>query len=209
MSHAFNPASSETAQSASSPADSSPVLRAVGLTKQVKNPEAGLESALTILSDVTLDIPAGQTAAIIGASGAGKSTLLALLAGLDEPSAGQVWLNGVELTALQVFTNPDALPDLGYSQRPLLAGLGVTVDKVPPRVFTHLEQRSAAVTPQGFAVELAPGFAFSRVEVKNGVAVLTRSGGGQAQLPVECREQLDYAEPRELLRSYLAVTPRQ
>lgn len=116
---------------------------------------------------------------------------------------------GVELMALQVFTNPDALPDLGYSQQPLLAGLGVTVDKVAPRVFTHLEQRSAAVTPQGLAVELAPGFAFSRIEVKGGVAVLTRSGGGQTQLAVACREQLDYAEPRELLRSYLAVTPRQ
>jgi putative ABC transport system ATP-binding protein len=73
-----------------------PVLQAVGLTKQVKSPEG----SLVILSDVTLDIPAGQSAAIIGASGAGKSTLLALLAGLDEPSSGQVWLNGVELTKL-------------------------------------------------------------------------------------------------------------
>jgi len=72
------------------------VLRAIGLTKQVKSPEG----TLVILDDVNLDIPVGQTAAIIGASGAGKSTLLALLAGLDEPSTGQVWLNGVELTAL-------------------------------------------------------------------------------------------------------------
>jgi putative ABC transport system ATP-binding protein len=105
MSQEFNTASSAspTHSSAQSNAQSgrvSPVLRAVGLTKQVKNPEAGLDGSLTILDDVTLDIPAGQTAAIIGASGAGKSTLLALLAGLDEPSAGQVWLNGVELTAL-------------------------------------------------------------------------------------------------------------
>ncbi|MGH8188833.1 MAG: ABC transporter ATP-binding protein, partial [Steroidobacteraceae bacterium] len=38
--------------------------------------------------------------AIVGASGAGKSTLLALLAGLDEPSEGRIWLNGSELTAL-------------------------------------------------------------------------------------------------------------
>jgi putative ABC transport system ATP-binding protein len=72
------------------------VLKAAGLTKQVTSPEG----RLTILDDVTLTIPGGQTAAIIGTSGAGKSTLLALLAGLDEPSSGKVWINGVELTAL-------------------------------------------------------------------------------------------------------------
>jgi putative ABC transport system ATP-binding protein len=90
---------SQEFKSASS-ASSHPVLRAIGLTKQVKSPHDSLDGPLVILSDVNVDIPAGQTAAIIGASGAGKSTLLALLAGLDEPSAGQVWLNGVELTAL-------------------------------------------------------------------------------------------------------------
>jgi putative ABC transport system ATP-binding protein len=72
------------------------VLKAAGLTKQVTSPEG----RLTILDDVTLAIPAGQTAAIIGTSGAGKSTLLALLAGLDEPTSGKVWINDVELTAL-------------------------------------------------------------------------------------------------------------
>jgi putative ABC transport system ATP-binding protein len=55
---------------------------------------------LTILDDVALQIWAGETVAIVGASGAGKSTLLALLAGLDEPSAGEVWLEGTELSAL-------------------------------------------------------------------------------------------------------------
>jgi putative ABC transport system ATP-binding protein len=75
---------------------STAVLKAEGLTKQVTSPEG----RLTILDDVMLTIPAGQTAAIIGASGAGKSTLLALLAGLDDPTSGKVWLNNVELTAL-------------------------------------------------------------------------------------------------------------
>ena len=49
---------------------------------------------------MTLAIERGETVAVVGASGAGKSTLLALLAGLDEPSAGQVWLADHELTAM-------------------------------------------------------------------------------------------------------------
>ena len=73
-----------------------PVLRAESVTKKVSSPEG----TLTILAEVDLEIAAGETVAIVGASGAGKSTLLALLAGLDEPSAGRVWLNGAELTAL-------------------------------------------------------------------------------------------------------------
>lgn len=73
-----------------------PVLRAQSVTKKVSSPEG----TLTILAEVDLQIAAGETVAIVGASGAGKSTLLALLAGLDEPSTGQVWLNGAELTAL-------------------------------------------------------------------------------------------------------------
>jgi putative ABC transport system ATP-binding protein len=72
------------------------LLRTDGLTKKVSSPEG----ELTILDSVTLGVPRGATAAIVGPSGAGKSTLLALLAGLDEPSSGQVWLNGAELTAL-------------------------------------------------------------------------------------------------------------
>src|SRR5690606_14217645 len=73
-----------------------PVLRAEKISKQVSSPEG----TLTILAGVDLSIQAGETVAIIGASGAGKSTLLALLAGLDEPSDGRIWLNGSELTAL-------------------------------------------------------------------------------------------------------------
>ncbi len=73
-----------------------PVLKAEQISKQVSSPEG----TLTILADVDVSISRGETVAIVGASGAGKSTLLALLAGLDEPSSGRVWLNGAELTAL-------------------------------------------------------------------------------------------------------------
>lgn len=74
----------------------STVLKAHNITKQVSSPEG----TLTILADVELAIHAGETVAIIGTSGAGKSTLLALLAGLDEPSQGEIWLNGAEITAM-------------------------------------------------------------------------------------------------------------
>src|SRR6187431_2735008 len=72
------------------------VLAAERLGKQVSSPEG----TLAILADVTLEVRRGESVAVVGASGAGKSTLLALLAGLDEPTSGRVWLAGADLTAL-------------------------------------------------------------------------------------------------------------
>lgn len=72
------------------------ILAAKHLTKKVTSPEG----ELTILNDASLKINYGETAAIVGPSGAGKSTLLALLAGLDEPTSGKVWLDGAELTTM-------------------------------------------------------------------------------------------------------------
>jgi putative ABC transport system ATP-binding protein len=76
--------------------DMKTVLEAKKLRKEVASPEG----SLTILDDVSLAVNAGESVAVVGASGAGKSTLLALLAGLDTPSSGQVWLAGTELSAL-------------------------------------------------------------------------------------------------------------
>jgi putative ABC transport system ATP-binding protein len=72
------------------------VLTASEVTKQVSSPEG----TLTILSDVSFSVAAGESIAIVGPSGAGKSTLLALLAGLDLPTAGHVVLNGQPLNQL-------------------------------------------------------------------------------------------------------------
>ena len=72
------------------------VLAANNVTKQVSSPEG----TLTILSDVSFAIDRGDSVAIVGASGAGKSTLLALLAGLDLPTRGEIWLDSHNLTSL-------------------------------------------------------------------------------------------------------------
>jgi putative ABC transport system ATP-binding protein len=50
-----------------------------------------------ILRGISLTIPAGQFVAVVGASGSGKSTLLGLLAGLDSPSSGEIWLDGAPI----------------------------------------------------------------------------------------------------------------
>ena len=58
------------------------------------------DGSLVILSEVELAVKAGETLAITGASGSGKSTLLGLLAGLDQPSSGELLLLGQNLNAL-------------------------------------------------------------------------------------------------------------
>jgi putative ABC transport system ATP-binding protein len=72
------------------------VLEARNVTKQVSSPEG----PLTIVRDISLSVAACESIAIVGPSGAGKSTLLALLAGLDVPTSGEVWLAGTNLSQL-------------------------------------------------------------------------------------------------------------
>ncbi len=72
------------------------IVQVEHLGKQVLSPEG----PLVILDDINFTIARGQSVAVIGTSGSGKSTLLSLLAGLDAPSQGRVWLAGVELGGL-------------------------------------------------------------------------------------------------------------
>lgn len=79
------------------PEGEQPAVAAEGLGKSYIS---GDGSELTVLDGVEIRVAAGEAVAVIGASGAGKSTLLHLLGGLDQPTAGSVFLDGLPLAEL-------------------------------------------------------------------------------------------------------------
>ncbi|MCL7929568.1 ABC transporter ATP-binding protein [Halomonas llamarensis] len=106
------------------------VLKAQSLCKSVTSGER----SLTILHELSLDVAAGESVAILGKSGSGKSTLLGLLAGLDIPTDGELTLFGKQLSRLDedgraalragrvgfVFQNFQLLPTLSALENVLL-----------------------------------------------------------------------------------------
>ena len=73
-----------------------PIIHAFDVIKQVSSGTA----PLTLLSQLNLSVAVGESLAITGVSGSGKTTLLSLLAGLDVPTSGQIFLAGHEMSTL-------------------------------------------------------------------------------------------------------------
>ena len=84
------------------------VLRLDTVTKVYGDGSTGVRA----VSDVSLELAAGELVLIMGPSGAGKTTLLQLCGGLLRPSGGQVWIDGVEVSAL----TEKRLPELRLSK---------------------------------------------------------------------------------------------
>ena len=131
--------------------DSPPILsEASGLGKDVTGPGG----ALTILRDLQIRVAASEAVAILGASGSGKSTLLGLLAGLDNPTRGEIRLCGEALNRLDeddraalragrvgfVFQSFQLLPSLTALENVLLPLELAGLDRAVPRARDALDK---------------------------------------------------------------------
>ena len=127
--------------------DSENILNARGLTKTYRSADG---KGLTVLDSIDLSVARGSTCAIVGPSGSGKTTLLGLCAGLDEPTAGTVSIDGRTINHLDedaraalrnervgfVFQNFQLIPTLTAVENVLvplelsggLSGRGVAVE---------------------------------------------------------------------------------
>src|SRR5436305_1820774 len=86
------------AVAAAEDADEAPqaVVAASGLSRDYGEGD----TAVHALRGVSLELSRGKLTAVMGPSGSGKSTLMHLLAGLDQPTSGDVWIDGTQITAL-------------------------------------------------------------------------------------------------------------
>ena len=76
------------------------VLQATGLHKRYREGRGAEALDVHVLRGIDLQVPRGQTLAVVGASGSGKSTLLHLLGGLDAPTSGRVELMGRDFASM-------------------------------------------------------------------------------------------------------------
>src|SRR3954453_4026492 len=77
------------------------ITRSAARAWKVSKADGDGDAAVTALDDVSVSLAAGQFTAIMGPSGSGKSTLLHVLAGLDRPTSGQIYLGDTEITHLK------------------------------------------------------------------------------------------------------------
>ncbi len=87
------------------------VIRTEQLARTVTDADG---QALHILQGIDCQIYAGESVAILGSSGAGKSTLLGLLAGLDQSTDGEIWLNGQPLSGLSEERRAQIRQQVGF-----------------------------------------------------------------------------------------------
>ena len=142
----------------------------IELTNVTKTVRSGTED-LTILDDVSFEIPDGQFVAVTGASGSGKSTLLGLIAGLDAPTSGSILIDADEITKMSedglarirsekigfVFQSFHLIPSLTAYENILIPMEILGLDNVENRARGLLEQVDLTNRGHHYPAELSGG----------------------------------------------------
>ena len=146
-------------------ASSGPSLECRGVTRRLQSGNV----LLTVLDGIDLRIERRELVAIVGPSGSGKSTLLGLLAGLDQPSAGSVLVEGVALEGL----NEDALSLLRRDRLGFVFQNFQLLGNLTAReanVFVELRRLEKAGERYDTIVLDPPAFAKNKASVPNALA---------------------------------------
>lgn len=107
------------------------------------------------VNDVSLDIAKGELFALLGGSGCGKTTLLRMLAGFEEPTAGQIFIDGEDMAGVQPYNRPVNMMFQSYALFPHMTvaanvGYGLKHEKMTPK------QREDRVKEMLDLVQLTP-----------------------------------------------------
>ena len=104
------------------------------------------------LNDVSLDIYQGEFFSLLGGSGCGKTTLLRLLAGLDSPTRGRIWIDGVDVTDIPAYRRPVNMMFQSYALFPHMnveanIEFGLRQEKMPRAERAERVGRDAGPAP--------------------------------------------------------------
>lgn len=106
------------------------------ISLELKEIKKSFTEGEAVLDNISLEISKGELITLLGSSGCGKTTTLRIIAGLEQPDAGSVWLDGREVTGLEpnqrdvntVFQNYALFPHMNVAEN---IGYGLKLKKVP------------------------------------------------------------------------------
>jgi len=129
--------------------DTAPFIKVDGITKTF--------GGFTAVDQVDLEIFRGELFSLLGASGCGKTTLLRILAGLETPTSGKVWIDGVDMTQIPAYERPVNMMFQSYALFPHMnvaqnVAYGLKRDGIPKeQIGERVDQMLTMVELSGFA----------------------------------------------------------
>ena len=129
--------------------DTAPFIKVDGITKSF--------GGFTAVDQVDLEIFRGELFCLLGASGCGKTTLLRILAGLETPTSGKIWIDGVDITQMPAYERPVNMMFQSYALFPHMnvaqnVAYGLKRDGIPKaEIGERVDQMLTMVELLGFA----------------------------------------------------------